>query len=119
MAEQHHRGALGLGEFGEKFRLAGEFVAGADDGFLVDRRGDERVQFAAEAAFGAIAQRRNGGVRRRRRTGGQIFRQRFGQWIRDEEPAGVAVIGKFFQRQIEPGLLVEAIARESASPISR
>ena len=56
VAEQHHRGAFGAGEFGEKFSLAGEFVSGTDDGFLVDRRGDERVQFVAEAAFGAITQ---------------------------------------------------------------
>ena len=59
-AEQHHRGAFGAGEFGEKFRLADKFVAGADDGFLVDRRGDERVEFAAQAALAAVAQRSDG-----------------------------------------------------------
>src|SRR5208283_5821574 len=31
LAEQHHRGAFGLGESGEKFSLAGEFMTGADD----------------------------------------------------------------------------------------
>jgi hypothetical protein len=56
MTEQHHRSTPGIGEFGEKFSLADEFMTGADDGFLVDRRGDERVQFVAEAAFGAITQ---------------------------------------------------------------
>ena len=61
-AEQHHCGALGAREFGKKFRLADEFVSGADDGFLIDRRGDERVEFAAQAAFAAVAQRQNGGV---------------------------------------------------------
>jgi hypothetical protein len=54
-AEQHHRGAFGVGEFGEKFRLADKFVAGADDGFLVDGRGDERLEFAAQAALAAVA----------------------------------------------------------------
>ena len=55
-AEQHHRGAFGSGEFGKKFRLADKFMSGADDGFLVDRRGDERIEFAAQATLRAIAQ---------------------------------------------------------------
>ena len=72
-AEQHHRGAFGAGEFGKKFRLADEFVSGADDGFLVDRRGDERVQFAAQTALRAVAQPGDDGVGGGRRTGGQDF----------------------------------------------
>ena len=111
VAEQHHGGAFGVGESGEKFSLAGEFMTGTDDGFLVDRRGDKRVEFAAQAAFRAGAQPGHCGAGRRRRTRRQIFRQWFGQRIRDKEPAGVAVTGELFQRQIESGFLVEAIDR--------
>ena len=75
LAEQHHRGPFGAGEFGEEFRLANEFVAGADDGFLVDGRGDQRIKFMAQAAFRAVAQPRHRGAGRRRRTRRQIFRQ--------------------------------------------
>ena len=106
-AQQHHRGAFGPGESGEKFGLAREFMAGANDGFLVDRRGDERVEFPAEAAFRALTQPGHGGTRGHRRTGRQMFRQWSGQRIRDEKPAGVAVTGKLFQRQIESGILIE------------
>ena len=106
-AEQHHRGAFRAGELGEKFRLADEFVAGADDGLLVDRRGDERVQLAAQAALAAVVQRGDGGVGGGRRAGGQIFRQRRGERIGDEKFPVVGVIGKFLQRQVERQFLIE------------
>ena len=109
LAEQHHGRAFRVGEPGEKFSLADKFVSGADDRLLVDGRGDKRIQFAPETAFRAIPQRRDGGVRGRRRTRSQIFRQWLLQWICDEEPAGVAVTGKIFQRQTQSQFLVEVV----------
>ena len=46
LAQQHHGGPSAPASCGEKFRLADEQLAGADDGFFVDRRRDQRVELA-------------------------------------------------------------------------
>ena len=89
-AQQHHGGAPGAGEFGKKFRLAHEFVAGAHDGFLVDGRGDERVQFAAQAALPALAQPGHRGMGGGRRAGAAEFRQRNAGGVNHEKTSTVA-----------------------------
>ena len=61
-AEQHHRGARRVGQAGKKFCLADEFVAGADNGLLVNGRGDERIQLAAQATLATVVQGGDGGV---------------------------------------------------------
>ena len=109
VAQQHHRITLRLGNPGKKFRLPDEFVTGADDGLLVDGRGDERGEFMAEAAFGAVAQRGNGGIRGRRRTGRQIIRQRAGRRAGDGKSPGVTVAGKWFERQPGPQLFIQPL----------
>jgi hypothetical protein len=105
-AEQHHGGAPGAGEFGKKFRLADEFMPRANDGLLVDRRGDERVQFTAQAALAAVAQSGHGGVGRQRGTGGKLVRQRR-RGIDKKEPALAGIIGKFLEGEWEGKFCVQ------------
>ena len=63
-AQQHHRGAIGACQFGEQFGLADERgFAGANDGFLVHRRGDESAGFAAQAKLRAVLEPGERGTR--------------------------------------------------------
>ena len=82
LAQQHHGGALRAGELREELRLADERLAGANDGFLADRRGDERVEFLAQTAFGAFFQPGDRRARGGRRTFHQVRRQRLGSGCR-------------------------------------
>jgi len=72
-------------ELGKKLSLADERLAGLDDGLFVDGRGDEGIEFMAQAALGAIKQPRNGGFRSGGRTRDEFRRQRFGERVMDEE----------------------------------
>ena len=112
-AQQHHRGGPGAGEFGEKFRLADKLMSGADDGFLVHRRGDERGEFAAQAALTALAQRSDSQVGGERGTGGQVSpatrrRDAGAPGIRAdrEKSSAVTIAGKFFDWQLQRERLV-------------
>src|ERR1043166_3090509 len=49
----------------------------------------------------------DGGPRRSRRTGNQMLRQRFGQWIAEEKSADVILAAVSLQRQLKPKLLIE------------
>ena len=74
------------GELGKIFRLAHECLSGVDDGFLVDRRGHQSVQFAAQATLRAVFQPCHRRIRSDRGSGLQVERQRFGDWIVNEKP---------------------------------
>jgi len=63
LPQQHHGGLFSAGHLGKKLGLADEGLAGAQDGFLADGRGDERVHFMAQTAVGAVAQGGQGGAR--------------------------------------------------------
>ena len=100
--QQHHRGLSGAGKVGEEFRLADKtFVAGADDGFLVHRGGDEGVQFATQAAGRALAQGVHGGLCGGRRTGGQRRWQQGGGRIENKKTAGRVIARK--RPKVQPG----------------
>src|SRR5581483_10569925 len=108
VAEKHHGGALAAGEFGEEFRLADKRLAGMDDGLLVDRRGDQRIEFLAETAFRAIAEPRHGGPRSERRTFDQVFGKRVGERVVNQKSIALARAGKWLERQTQAKSLVPA-----------
>ena len=77
------------------------------DGLLVDRRGDEGVEFLAQAAFGSVLEPRHGRLGRSRGTFHQFRRQGFGERLMDENPAGLAGSAVARQREIQGQLMVE------------
>jgi len=77
VAQQHHRRPLGAGQLGKKLRLAHERLTETQDGFFIERRSDERIDFLAQRALGAVSKIRESGARCGSSARDQIWRQRF------------------------------------------
>ena len=80
-AEQHHGGVGGAGQFGEKFGLTDERLAASHHGFLVQRRGHQRIHLVLQAALRAVGEPSDRSARGDGRTGFQISGQRFAAGI--------------------------------------
>jgi len=102
VAQEHHCGALRAGQFGEEFGLAYEWLAAARHGLLVQRRGDEGVDFTAQAALRSAGQPCHGRPRRHRRTRVQSRRQRLAQGIMQKVAAFCAEVRKWPQCKVQP-----------------
>ena len=107
LAQQHHGCALGPGDLGEKLGLADKGLAGAHDGVLVHRGGDQRIYLMPQAPFGPIPDPGHGGERGWRSPGRQLVRQRLGQRLANEDSAGAVLVGVGLDRKLQLELLVK------------
>ena len=109
---------------GKEFRLSHKSVAGPEDGFLVDRRGDQRIQFAAQTAPGCLVgqpgQRSAGNspppVNREPNPGAKTLVER----VMDEETTGLGCARNVRrQGELQAQFPIELLGRGGESPIKR